>query len=56
MERLNLLYLKVIKELAKEALRRKVEADKKYETLKQNHATASAQARSFKEKIYAFRS
>ncbi len=40
-------------ELAKEALRRKVEADKKYETLKQNHATASAQAEALKKNLAA---
>ena len=40
-------------ELAKEALRRKVEADKKYETLKQNHAIASAQAEALKKNLAA---
>ena len=40
-------------ELAKEALRRKVEADKKYETLKQNHPTASAQAEALKKNLAA---
>ncbi len=40
-------------ELAKEALRRKIEADKKYETLKQNHATASAQAEALKKNLAA---
>ena len=40
-------------ELAKEALRRKVEADKKYESLKENHATASAQAEALKKNLAA---
>lgn len=40
-------------ELAKEALRRKIEAYKKYETLKQNHATASAQAEALKKNLAA---
>ena len=39
--------------LAKEALRRKVEADKKYEALKENHATASAQAEALKKNLAA---
>lgn len=39
--------------LAKEALRRKVEADKKYESLKENHATASAQAEALKKNLAA---
>ena len=40
-------------ELAKEALRRKVEADKKYESLKENYATASAQAEALKKNLAA---
>ena len=40
-------------EIAQEALRRKVQADKKYETLKKNHATASAQAEALKKNLAA---